>query len=65
MTDHYQLYHRQHLWYNLTIHHEYQMMAWHWHSLGTCTQNKMTASVHQLLDDEQHFGTAHEIVLYN
>jgi hypothetical protein len=23
------------------------------------------ASVHQLLDDKQHFGTAHEIMLYN
>jgi hypothetical protein len=41
------------------------MMVWHWHILGTGTKNKTTASVHQLLDDEQHFGTSHEIVLYN
>jgi hypothetical protein len=41
------------------------MMAWHWHSLSTGTQNEMKASVHQLLNDEQHFVKAHEILFYN
>jgi hypothetical protein len=41
------------------------MRALDWHSLGTDTQNKMKGSIHQLLNDEQHFGTAHEIMLYN
>jgi hypothetical protein len=40
------------------------MMAWHWHSQGTGTQNKTKASVYQFFNDKLHFGTAHEIMLY-
>jgi hypothetical protein len=38
-------YHYQQPQNNATIHQEHKMMAWQWHSLGTGTQNKTTASV--------------------